>query len=92
MKQALVLDHYPQNYVSKLGEDAPALVDNLVAPPAKIKEDQGEVTKEENKEEHPKEEEEHRAEDKGNKTQAEDSRQEADNDDYSDYSDLDYIY
>ena len=69
IKQALDPEHYPPNYVSKQGEDAPTLADSLVAMPAKMKEEeeQGEDTKEENNEEHPKEEE-HWTEDKGSKT------------------------
>ena len=82
----------PPNYVPKQGGDAPTLVDNILAQPVKIKEgDQREDTKQENKREYSKEEEEHRTEDKGNK--AEDSGQEADEDDeYLEYSDLDFIY
>ena len=46
MKQTLHQDYYPPKYTSKQGEDAPTLVHNLVALPAKIKEegDQGEDT------------------------------------------------
>ena len=93
MKQALDPNYYHQNYVPKQEEDASILVNNLVAPPAKTKEeeDQGEDTEEENKGEDTKEEAD-REEDKGNKTQAEDSGQEADDEDFSDCSGSDYIY
>ena len=84
MKQALDLNYYPQNYVPKQGEDAPTIVNNFVAPLVKtIKEEhEGEDKKEKTNGGNTKEEEE--------KTQ--DTGQEADNDDYLDYSDSDFIY
>ena len=92
MKQALDPNYYPLNYVPKQEEDAPTLVDNLVTPPTKTtkgQEVQGEDKKENNEREYPKDKEEDRKEDK---TQA-DSAQEADeDDDYLDYSDLDFIH
>ena len=91
MKQDLDPYYYPLNCVPNYREDAPTLMDSLVAPPAKTKEEnKGEDTKEENKGEDTKEED--RGEGKRYKTQIEeDSGQNMDKDDYSDYSDSDYI-
>ena len=52
MKQALDPNYFLPNCLPKQGEDAPTLVNNLIATPAKTKEeeeDQREHTKEENK-------------------------------------------
>ena len=50
MKQALDPNYYPPNYVARQEEDAPTLVDNIIALPVKTtrEEDQGEDKKEKN--------------------------------------------
>ena len=91
VKQALDPNYYPQTMFLNMERMPHTLVDDLVAPPAKTKEgeDQGEVTKGEDKGGDTKGEED-REENKRNKIQAEESGQ--DDDDYSDYLDLDFIY
>ena len=92
-KKDLDSNDYPPNYMPKYADDAPTLVNNLVAPPTKTKEEnKGEDTKEENKRQYTEEEEEDKGESKGGKMQTEDSGQEADDEDYSDYSNSDYTY
>ena len=88
--------HLDPNYylqtMCQIWRGCPALVNNLVAPPTKTKEEnKGENTKEENRGEYTIEKED-KGESKGDKIQTENSGQEADNDEYSNYSDLDYIY
>ena len=81
-RQELQPNYYPSNYVPNSMDNTLILVDNVVAPPAKTKEEnKGEATKEED-----------RRQGKGDKTQTEEEDSGEDDDDYLDYLDSDYIY
>ena len=84
MKQALDPNYNPPKYVPKDEEDTPSLADNLVAPPVKTlkEEDQGEDHKEKKNRGETNREEEDGKEDKIHA----DSGQEAEEEDYLDYS------
>ena len=88
MKKTLDPKYCPSNYVLKEEEDAPTLVDNLVAPPVMAtKEDQVEDNKEKiNRGETNREEEDR----KEGKRQADSGQEAGEEDDYLDYSDSDF--